>query len=89
MNETRRRIINLVSDVTQATFSEVEAAHEFARLPQWDSLMHLRLVLAAEAEFATRFDIQEVSTIASIDSFASLVENKMAEAGHQTSGIPG
>lgn len=89
MNDTRRRIINLVSDVTQATFSEVEAANEFVRLPQWDSLMHLRLVLAAESEFETRFDIQELSTISSIDTFASLVENKMAEAKHSESYVRG
>jgi acyl carrier protein len=80
MSDTRRRIVNLVSDITQATPADVEEANQFTKLQEWDSLMHVYLVLGIEKEFGTQFDIEEVTTITSVDDVVALMAKKRPEA---------
>jgi acyl carrier protein len=79
MPDTRRRIVDLVCDIAQASPAEVEQANQFTQLPQWDSLMHLKLVLAIEQEFGVQFGIEDVSEIASVDDAVALLAKKTQE----------
>jgi acyl carrier protein len=45
-----------------------------ADLPGWDSLSHLRLILALEARFAVRFKDDEVVEFVSVDAILRALE---------------
>ena len=42
-------------------------------VPEWDSLSHIRIIVAAEKLFATRFSIHEISDLSSVGDFVDLV----------------
>ncbi len=76
MTEDRRRILDIVREVTRASNDDIEQTNQFDRLEGWDSLMQLNLVLAIEHEFAIQFDVEEITTITSIDTASALVAAK-------------
>jgi acyl carrier protein len=45
---------------------------------EWDSLAHVRLVLAVEKAFGVKFSAAEVSRLKNVGEFASLIEAKTA-----------
>jgi acyl carrier protein len=48
-------------------------------VPEWDSLMHISLVLAVEKAFAVRFRVGEVETTRNVGEFADLILKRMQE----------
>jgi acyl carrier protein len=51
-----------------------------AEVPEWDSLLHISLLVAVEKEFAIRFRVGEVEATKSIGDFADLIQRRMSEA---------
>lgn len=43
---------------------------------EWDSLAHVRLVLAVEKAFGVKFSAAEVSRLKNVGEFASLIKSK-------------
>jgi acyl carrier protein len=43
---------------------------------EWDSLAHVRLVLAVEKKFGLKFSAAEVGSLKNVGEFASLIEAK-------------
>lgn len=43
-------------------------------IEDWDSVAHVKLVLAIEAEFNIRFTTEEVSTIKTVGDFLNVIE---------------
>ena len=43
---------------------------------EWDSLAHVRLVLAVEKAFSVKFSAAEVSRLKNVGEFASLIQSK-------------
>jgi acyl carrier protein len=48
-------------------------------VPEWDSLMHISLMVAVEKEFSVRFRVGEVETTRNIGEFAGLILKRMQE----------
>lgn len=48
-------------------------------VPEWDSLMHISLMVAVEKEFSVRFRVGEVETTRNIGEFADLILKRMQE----------
>ncbi len=46
-------------------------------VPEWDSLMHISLVLAVEKRFAVRFGVGEVEATRNVGEFANLIVKKL------------
>jgi acyl carrier protein len=44
-----------------------------AEVPEWDSLIHISLLLGIEKEFAVRFRTGEVESVTNIGSLADLI----------------
>jgi acyl carrier protein len=42
----------------------------------WDSLRHIELVIAAEAEYGIRFEISEVTTIRTLGCMRDMLQQK-------------
>ena len=47
-------------------------------IDEWDSLSHIRLVVAVEEVFALRFDSSEVVELENVGQFVSLIASKSA-----------
>jgi len=44
---------------------------------EWDSLSHIRLVLAIEKKFGLKFSAAEVGRLKNVGEFVALIESKM------------
>lgn len=42
----------------------------------WDSLAHVRIMIAVEEEFGVRFDMSEITSLANVGDLVRLVEAK-------------
>jgi acyl carrier protein len=69
-----------------AVFEEVFSNHAltlddattFADVPGWDSLAHVKLISALEAEFDTKFSVRDVMKMTSVGAIRQAVEAKSA-----------
>ncbi len=48
-------------------------------VPEWDSLMHISLVVAVEKAFSVRFRVGEVEATRNVGEFADLILKRMQE----------
>jgi acyl carrier protein len=48
-------------------------------VPEWDSLMHISLVIAVEKAFGVRFRVGEVETTHNVGEFADLILKRTQE----------
>ena len=48
-------------------------------VPEWDSLIHISLLVAVEKAFSIRFRVGEVESIKNVGEFADLILRRMAE----------
>jgi len=48
-------------------------------VPEWDSLMHISLLVAVEKEFNVRFRVGEVEATTNVGEFADLIAKRMVE----------
>lgn len=48
-------------------------------VPEWDSLLHISLIMAVEKAFAVRFRVGEVEATANVGEFAELIVRRMHE----------
>ena len=46
-------------------------------VPGWDSLAHVRIVIAAEREFGARFDTSEIVDLQNIGGLVQLIASKI------------
>ena len=46
-------------------------------IPQWDSVMHLRLVMETEAKYGVSFPMQKVLEATSVSSIVSLIKEQL------------
>ena len=62
-----------VMDVDPATISETSTGNE---IEEWDSLSHVRLMIAIERKFAVRFSNAEIEAMESVRDAIDLVLKK-------------
>jgi acyl carrier protein len=48
-------------------------------VPEWDSLMHISLLLAIEKAFQVRFRVGEVEATTNVGEFAALIARRLQE----------
>jgi acyl carrier protein len=49
-------------------------------VPEWDSLMHISLIVTVEKAFSVRFRVGEVETTHNVGEFADLILKRMQES---------
>jgi len=47
----------------------------------WDSISHIRLIVAIEQEFRIRFGTREIDGLNNVGELAALIETKLSKAG--------
>ena len=48
-------------------------------VPEWDSLLHISIIVAVESAFGVRFRVGEVEGTKNVGEFADLIVTRMAE----------
>ena len=78
MSETLTQLNEVFQDVFDD--DEIVVARETSAkdIEDWDSLMHVNLVLAVESKFGVRFTSTEVASLKDVGELNDLVEKKLA-----------
>jgi len=56
------RVKNIMSTVFELPLNQITNDSTMYSIPKWDSLNHMRLVIALEEEFNIKFDQEEMET---------------------------
>jgi acyl carrier protein len=67
-------IMRDVFDVDDLVISESTTAED---VEEWDSLSHIRLIVAIERQFGFKFKNSEIETLKNVGDLASLVQSKV------------
>jgi len=57
---------------------ELQPATSAKDIPEWDSLMHIQLIVAVEKHFGVRFAPGEIDKLQNVGEFLDLIHRKMA-----------
>ena len=66
--------LEFVSDILGVNVEEISEDTEYQSIPQWDSLMHLRLVAEIEDKYGVEIPLDEVPDIKTLADFFSYVK---------------
>jgi acyl carrier protein len=72
------RVNEVFRDVFEADDLSITRDTTAADVDGWDSLMHVRLVMAIEKEFGVRFTSSEVSSLGNVGDLLDVLERKAA-----------
>lgn len=70
-----REIMIDVFDIDDVTLTEVTTANE---IEEWDSLSHVRLVVAVERKFGLKFSNSAIESLKSVGDLVRLIQAKAA-----------
>lgn len=74
----RRRLQQLMRELFDDEDLEIRDDQTAEEIPEWDSLAHVRLIVAVEKEFGVRFTAAEVGDIDTVGALIRLTESKRA-----------
>ena len=81
MNDQRReRVLQVVSDVFGIPIENLDEEASPDTIGEWNSLKHINLILALEAEFATSISPEEAMEMLSIGLVCMILDEKAAAA---------
>jgi acyl carrier protein len=79
--DTLVRISAVFSDVLDDDDVSLSRATTAADVPGWDSLAHVRLILAVEKAFGVKFSAAQVTKLKNVGDLVDAVEAKTGRAG--------
>lgn len=74
--EIRKKLQEVFCDVFD---DEIEIFDEMTAkdIEDWDSLMHIQLIIAIEKAFQVKFSAQEVAQVNNVGEFIQLIDSKL------------
>lgn len=78
MSQTLEQLNEVFQDVFEDDDLQVQPDTSAKDIDEWDSLMHVNLVLAVESRFNVRFTSTEVAALKDVGELTELVEKKLA-----------
>jgi acyl carrier protein len=72
------KLTDIFHDVFDDDSIVVAAQLTAADVDEWDSLSHIRLVLAIEKKFGVKFSAAEVGRLKNVGEFVALIQSKTA-----------
>ena len=67
-----------LADVFSVSLDEVSINASPETVENWDSIMHVNLVLALEQRFSVEFDVEEIPRLVSVQAIGETIERKRA-----------
>jgi acyl carrier protein len=77
--EIYQRLTTIFQDVLDDDELVLEQTLTADDVPQWDSLSHVRLILAVQKEFGVKFSAAHVAGLKDVGGLASLVQARLAQ----------
>ena len=80
MQMDQQRVLAQLQSIFDNTFlDEVVVTRELSAqdVEEWDSLLHISLVVAVEEEFGIRFRVGEVESTKNVGDFADLITKRL------------
>ena len=81
MNQNKEEILTQLKSVFQDTFTDnsYDFSIEMNRedIEGWDSLSHIRLLTAIEADFDLQFDLEEIENLSNVAAIVDILHNKL------------
>jgi acyl carrier protein len=71
------RLNRVFRDVLENDLIKLDSNTTAADIEEWDSLSHVRIILAVEQEFKLRLRAGEISSLENVGAFVSLLERKL------------
>ncbi len=75
---TLDRLNNLVGDLLEIDDLKLSPEMTAQDVPGWDSLAHVRIVVAVEQAFGVRFSTSEITSLKSIGDLVTLIDTHSA-----------
>lgn len=72
--DAERDFVSFAASLLGVDPAPLSSATVPADLPEWDSVMHLRLVMETEAKYGVSIPIEDVPGLTSFAGFISLIE---------------
>ena len=66
--------IEFIAGVMNVDSSELNENTSYGTIDKWDSLMHMRLVMAIEEEYDVEIPIEDIPNIKSLKDFYNYIE---------------
>jgi acyl carrier protein len=76
-DEILSRITDVVRDQLDDDEITLTAATEANSVDGWDSLAHVRIMIAVEEEFGVRFQTSEITSLKNVGGLVALVRSKL------------
>lgn len=73
-NNNRQRLRNAMCDVFDCREAEFPENPDQASIDRWDSLEHLRLIMAVENEFGIKFQTERIPHLISLELLLSEIK---------------
>ncbi len=67
-------IIKIISEILEEKVTETTDRNS---AKNWDSLNHIKIVLALQAKFGVKLNVDEIANTFSVNDFYNLVEKKL------------
>lgn len=77
MSQTLEQLNEVFQEVFEDDDLQVQPQTSAKDIDEWDSLMHVNLVLAVESRFGVRFTSTEVAALKDVGEMADLVQKKL------------
>ena len=65
--------LEFVAALFEVEKGAISMASEYMLIPQWDSVMHLRLVMELEARFGVQIPLERISELRTLGSIYELI----------------
>ena len=76
-NEIKAKVADLLGDITDQDGLVLTDDTVASDVDEWDSMNHVKLILALESELNIRFEADEVSAPESVGSLVDLIASKL------------
>lgn len=74
------RIQEILREAFQDPDLEISPATTAEDIPEWDSMRHISIIVAAESAFRIRFHTTELEGLKNVGALADLVERRLSKA---------
>jgi acyl carrier protein len=77
-------VLKLAADLFQVPADKLGPASSPDNLDGWDSVQHLNLVMAIEAQFSVVFEPEEIAAMQDLGAVARILESKLSPKGPES-----
>lgn len=67
---------NIIADILQISKNDFKITDQIVDIPEWDSLAHITIISAIEANYNIKFSTKEIINIKSITDLSKLISIK-------------